>query len=80
MRRGSKRWWRLSTVLLSKVTKVASPALRLPDGTWAIQPKDKANALADAFLSKWQLPDGDENEFLFVPSVNENANDDFLPL
>eukprot|EP00969_Alexandrium_andersonii_P221810 9796252-Alexandrium_andersonii.AAC.1 len=51
--RGSKRWWRISRELLSKISKPASPALRLPDGSWAVQAHTKANALADAFVSKW---------------------------
>eukprot|EP00969_Alexandrium_andersonii_P243710 10766279-Alexandrium_andersonii.AAC.1 len=53
MRRGSKRWWRLSRELLHKVTKSCSPALRLEDDTWVVQAREKADALADAFLSKW---------------------------
>eukprot|EP00969_Alexandrium_andersonii_P326389 14420906-Alexandrium_andersonii.AAC.1 len=63
MRRGSKRWWKLSRELLCKVSKPSSPALRLEDGTWLVQPAAKANALADAFLAKWTLPEPVVNEF-----------------
>ena len=54
--KGSKEWWKLNRLLLSKQRKCSSiPPLR--DGTkWLNEPKDKANLFAQIFDKEAQLP------------------------
>eukprot|EP00969_Alexandrium_andersonii_P064174 2826707-Alexandrium_andersonii.AAC.1 len=52
---------------MNKISKTSSPALRLPDHTWAVTPRDKANAFADCFVGKWSLPGIFQNEYSAHP-------------
>ena len=56
--RSSKQWWRLNKELLNKKSKHCTiPPLKGTDGTWILDPTDKANLLATTFQKKSQLPD-----------------------
>ena len=65
-KRGSKRWWKLSTEIMDKSGKSCSvPALKTPSG-WVTDPLGKADLLADTFSSKFGLPDVEINEYSAV--------------
>ena len=71
-KRGSKSWWKISKQLMLKSTSPSSiPALRCPGSSgWALSPADKADLLADTFVSKWHLPDPVLNLYSYVPSAH----------
>ena len=53
LRRGSKKWWRLSNELLGKSNKSTSfPPMKYDDGSWALDAKSKADGFANFFKSK----------------------------
>ena len=52
LRRGSKKWWRLSDQLLNRVSKPANSALKKSDGTWALTRDAKADLFVDTFQSR----------------------------
>ena len=56
--KGSKRWWSLSNGLLDNApSKAGIPSLKDPEGNWIHDGRGKADLLAQAFASKFELPD-----------------------
>ena len=54
--KSSKQWWRINRELLNKKSRLTSiPTLR-DDGKWLVDSKSKADAFANAFSSKSELP------------------------
>ena len=54
---GSRGWWKIANTLLTKAGCTENiPALQRPDGSWAMDPEEKANELAETFRTKAQLP------------------------
>ena len=66
IRRGSKRWWQLSNVVLSRIAKPSNSPLKRSDGSWAVSSIAKAELLASSFSSKWSMPDPVRNLFTDV--------------
>ena len=68
--RGSKQWWNITKQMLRNRVQIKFfPPLKTIDGEWKIEPKDKANALAKHFESKFRMPpEGDEQFFHAAPS------------
>ena len=55
--RGSRAWWKKEKQLQQKHVKPCGiPALRKPDGAWALDSKGKADLLAATFDQKCKLP------------------------
>ena len=45
---GSRGWWKIANTLLTKAGCAENiPALQRPDGSWAMDPEEKANELAE---------------------------------
>eukprot|EP00969_Alexandrium_andersonii_P004119 178474-Alexandrium_andersonii.AAC.1 len=64
---------------MSKATKSSSPALRLPELSWVIQPQAKAEMLAVTFSRKWIRPPAVIDEFAAVPEERD-GDEGFLAL
>ena len=79
-RRGTKAFWRLCRRLAGTTARENVPALRRPDGTWAMDPKGKADALAEHFSSKWVLPAASHNEFSNIDAAATASASGFLLL
>ena len=79
-RRGTKAFWRLSRRLVGATSRENIPALRRPDGTWAMDPKCKADVLAEHFSSKWILPAAVDNEFSRIDVAPTASASGFLLL
>ena len=57
------------------------PSLKRDDGSWALNPKDKADLLADVFANKCRLDNVEENEFTSLSSVEDIRQlDTFVPI
>ena len=64
MKQGCKCWWTRERQLQYQKQNCGSiPALKLSDGTWAIDSKSKADALATTLASKYTLAELQENEY-----------------
>ena len=58
MKQGSKSWWKWERQLQLQKQRCSSiPALKLTDGTWTCDNKEKANALANTLANKYKLAD-----------------------
>ena len=76
----SKQWWKLSKSLRGRgKTGHGVQPLQRSDGTWARTSSDKAELLADTFLSKSELPSESLNEFSPLPPAC-TAADTFVPV
>ena len=63
-RPGTKYWWQLSRQLLQMKGRTSSiPALKDPDGTWAMGAADKAELFKKTFAAKQYLPEAVVNEY-----------------
>ena len=63
-RPGTKYWWQLSRQLLQMKGRTSSiPALKDPDGTWAMGAADKAELFKKTFAAKQYLPVAVVNEY-----------------
>eukprot|EP00959_Pyramimonas_sp_CCMP1952_P186886 3907938-Pyramimonas_sp.AAC.1 len=80
LRRGSKLWWRLSQSLLGKAVKSHTPSLRRSNGSWALDPKSKADLYVSTFSGKWVLPALQDNSFSAVPDCTDRGDSGFLPV
>ena len=55
--KSSKRWWSLNKQLLNKqAAPTLTPPLKNKEGLWCRTPKTKANAFAECWAEKCQLP------------------------
>ena len=65
---GCRGLWKISNTLLIKAgcTENISALLR-PDGSWDMDPEEKANELAETFRSKAQLPHSVSNAYSLLP-------------
>ena len=55
--RGSKKWWKMNSILLHRKSKSCSiPALRDESGTWILDAQSKANLFADVWSSNFLCP------------------------
>ena len=79
-RRGTKVFWKLCRRLAGATARGNIPALRKPDGTWAMDPKCKANALAEHVSSKWALPAEMRNEISNIGAASTASASGFLLL
>ena len=71
--KGSKQWWKLNHQLLNKKCKTTSiPPLKV-NGEWILDNIEKANAFADAWTKKAQLPE-DHADCIFVGTPAEELN------
>ncbi len=60
----SRGWWKIANTLLTKAGGSENiPALKRPDGTWAMSPEERANELASTFREKARLPPRAENSY-----------------
>ena len=60
LKKSSKLLWKLNRELLCRKSKCTSiPPLKARDGSWCLNPTDKANLLASTFQGKCHLPPGD---------------------
>ena len=65
---GSRGWWKIANSLLTKAGSNKNiPALQQPDGTWAMDPEERANELAETFRSKARLPEAVTNVYSHLP-------------
>ena len=65
---GSRGWWKITNSLLTKAGCTENiPALKRQDGSWAMDPEERANELAVTFRSKAQLPPPITNAYSPLP-------------
>ena len=69
--RGSKKWWKMNSILLHRKSKSCSiPALRDESGTWILDAQSKANLFADVWSSKFSLPASVDDSWVISASTN----------
>ena len=78
LRRGSKKWWRLTEQIMNRQANPSFfPALKDSQGKWCVTAKDKANAFAKCWSEEFQmLPEVEEQ---FFPAPLQKMND-FVPI
>ena len=77
LKRGSKKWWKLSRTILRKPEKTSSiPSLKSPlDGHWVKDDLEKARTFAEVFGGKFKLPVLEENEYSTLLVTGQAASD-----
>ena len=71
---GSRGWWKIANTLLTKAGCTENiPALQRPDGSWAMDPEEKANELAETFRTKAQLPPVVSNAYSLLPEHSSST-------
>ena len=65
LRRGSKKWWRLTEQIMNRQANPSFfPALKDTGGNWCVTPKQKAEAFARCWSAKFvMLPEVEEQFF-----------------
>ena len=67
--KNSKQWWSLAKQLMRRNSSASFfPPLRSRDGTWLLEPKEKADALTDVLNDKFHLPVEELEIFFATPS------------
>ena len=65
---GSRGWWKIANSLLTKAGCTENiRALKRPDGSWDMDPEERANELAATFRAKAQLPPPITNAYTLLP-------------
>ena len=78
LKKNDKQWWSLNRELLHRKARVSAvPPLRMQDGTWVTESKEKADLFAQTWLAKCELPALVEDQFVAAP-IHSHAKS-FLP-
>ena len=78
LRRGSKKWWRLTEQIMNRQANPSFfPALKDSQGKWCVTAKDKANAFAKCWSEEFQMLPEVEEQFFPAPL---QAMNDFVPI
>ena len=77
--KGSKKWWRLNSILLGRSSKQTSsvPPLRDLDGEWIFDNVEKTNLLGNTFEAKGKLP---KKNGIWVPQIGKDEQSSFILL
>ena len=76
---GTRGWWKIANTLLTKAGSGENiPALQRSDGTWAMDPEERANELADTFRAKARLPPPVTNAYIALPEPAGTTQTGFL--